>query len=346
MIINDIVYGTVEINEGILIDLINSNAFQRLKDICQQGVPKGYIMPEQPNSYRYSHCIGTMLILRHLDASLEEQVAGLLHDVSHTAFSHLVDYVFGGGNKEDYQDSIHSTFFGSGSELSKILIAHGFDPTKISELKNYTLLEQEQPEMCADRFDYTLRYWALQKDMDFVNSSFDAVRKYKGTIIFDSERAAHDFAERHMVWQPERSGFGGLQYDMRVRWYIFGEVLKMGIKKGIITKVDFLKTDSYVLNRLLMSKDQKILNTLEILKSPLKFEVSETNPKVILYSKFRYVDPAFLENGEPKRLSSVDPKFNEEIERYRELNKTGLRLASIEGIELPIDANASNGILS
>ncbi len=336
MMVNDIVYGTVEVNEGVLIDLINSNAFQRLKDICQQGVPKEYILPEQPNSYRYDHCIGTMLALKHLDASLEEQVAGLLHDVSHTAFSHLVDYVFGSGDKEDYQDSIHHEFFGADSELSKILVEHGFDATKISELKNYTLLEQEQPEMCADRFDYTLRYWALQNDMDFVNSSLNAVRKYEGTIIFDSERAAHDFAERHRVWQPELSGFGGLQYDMRVRWYIFGETLRIGIEKGIITKDDFLKTDSYVLNKLLMSKDQRILKLLGILKGQLKFETSETNPIVVLHSKFRYVDPSFLESGILKRLSSVDPNFNAEIERCRKLSKIGLRLASINGIKLPI----------
>lgn len=35
-----------------------------------------------------------MLLNRQLDASMEEQIVALLHDVSHTAFSHVIDYVF------------------------------------------------------------------------------------------------------------------------------------------------------------------------------------------------------------------------------------------------------------
>jgi HD superfamily phosphohydrolase len=34
-----------------------------------------------------------MLLVRRLGASLEEQIAALLHDVSHTAFSHVIDSV-------------------------------------------------------------------------------------------------------------------------------------------------------------------------------------------------------------------------------------------------------------
>ena len=35
-----------------------------------------------------------MLLIKKLGGSVEEQIAGLLHDVSHTAFSHVIDYVF------------------------------------------------------------------------------------------------------------------------------------------------------------------------------------------------------------------------------------------------------------
>ena len=43
---------------------------------------------------RYEHSVGVMLLARRVGGGLREQVAALLHDVSHTAFSHVIDHVF------------------------------------------------------------------------------------------------------------------------------------------------------------------------------------------------------------------------------------------------------------
>ena len=104
MLIKDIVYGDVEIDEPVLIELINSDALQRLKHINQAGASK-YIMPKPVT--RFEHCVGAMILLKRLGASLEEQIAGLLHDVPHTAFSHVIDFVFK-TCKLDYLDKNHN----------------------------------------------------------------------------------------------------------------------------------------------------------------------------------------------------------------------------------------------
>lgn len=337
MKIKDIVYGEQDIDDDVLVELINSGTFQRLKGVCQQGVPREYIRKDQPDFSRYDHCIGVMLILKRLDASVEEQVAGLLHDVSHTAFSHLIDYVFGGGDKEDYQDSIHYTFFGNGTELSKILERHGLDPEKVSELEQYGLLEREQPELCADRFDYTMRYWASVKDLDCVKLCLDSVIANNGFMVFGSQEVAKEFAVRHTIWQPEWKGWGGTQFDMKLRWYLFGEALRIAIEKGIVDKADFLKTDSYIVERMKLAKNPKIEQIFGVLQGPLEFTTTDKNPKVVLKSKFRYVDPMFMESGETRRLSDTDSEFVDDIEAHRKLNKIGIQLESIKGIEIPIN---------
>lgn len=105
MIVEDSVFGKFEVKEPVLIELLNSKAMQRLKMISQVGIPDKYY------SYgcgsRYEHSLGVLFLLKKLDASLEEQVAGLLHDVSHTAFSHVADWVFGTKENENYQDDNH-----------------------------------------------------------------------------------------------------------------------------------------------------------------------------------------------------------------------------------------------
>lgn len=43
---------------------------------------------------RYEHSVGAMLLVRRAGGSVEAQAAGLLHDVAHTALSHVADNVF------------------------------------------------------------------------------------------------------------------------------------------------------------------------------------------------------------------------------------------------------------
>ncbi len=81
--IYDKVYGKEKIKEPVLIELINSDSIQRLKGISQFGMPDEYY--HLKTFSRKEHSIGVLILLRRMRANLEEQVAGLLHDVSHTA---------------------------------------------------------------------------------------------------------------------------------------------------------------------------------------------------------------------------------------------------------------------
>ncbi|MCJ7703374.1 MAG: HD domain-containing protein, partial [Anaerolineales bacterium] len=88
MIYSDPVYGPVEITEPVLLDLMESRAIQRLHGVLQHGV-SALVGITSPTS-RFEHSVGALLLVRRLGASLEEQVAALLHDISHTAFSHVI----------------------------------------------------------------------------------------------------------------------------------------------------------------------------------------------------------------------------------------------------------------
>src|SRR5712691_11186943 len=100
-IIHDQVLGTHRISESVLIDLLQSSAITRLQGIHQSGGT--YLVRAGRGTSRYDHVVGVMILIRQLGGSLEEQVAGLIHDVSHTAFSHVVDQVFQ-RRAEDYHE--------------------------------------------------------------------------------------------------------------------------------------------------------------------------------------------------------------------------------------------------
>jgi uncharacterized protein len=105
------IHGDLIVDDPLALELIQSPVMQRLKYINQYGVNE-FVLPAKTYHYtRFDHCLGVYQILKARGAPRLEQIAGLLHDASHTVFSHTMDVLFMGGmNKGSYQDSIHEDF--------------------------------------------------------------------------------------------------------------------------------------------------------------------------------------------------------------------------------------------
>ena len=92
--VSDTIYGDFKINEPVLIDLLLSPAIQRLKLVLQHGITALIGLTPSPPITRYEHSLGAMLLVRQAGGNIEAQASALLHDVAHTALSHVVDGVF------------------------------------------------------------------------------------------------------------------------------------------------------------------------------------------------------------------------------------------------------------
>jgi len=300
MKLEDPVYGVENINEDVLKDLINSESTQRLKQIHQYGMPDEYY--HKKNFSRYEHSVGVFILLKRLNASLEEQIAGLLHDTSHLAFSHVADWVFGDPIKEDLQDNYHSEFI-KNSDIPTILGKYNFDYKEISNHKNFSLLEREIPSLCADRIDYSLR--ELKKE-GFDTSDFVLnLMNKNGQIVFKNQRIAYKFAKEFLRLQNEH--WNGI--EARMRYFILSKILRKAVDNNIIYQEDFYKTDSEIIEKLKKSSDSYIIDNLDLLRNG--FFIEEAGEGVNLPGKkFRYIDPEILFNGVIKRLSEVSCSFS------------------------------------
>jgi len=101
-IINDPVYGFVNINFDIIFDLMEHPYLQRLRRIRQLGLTH-YVYPGASHS-RFQHALGTTYLMdaaikllrsKGIDISLEEEeavtIAIFLHDIGHGPFSHTLE---------------------------------------------------------------------------------------------------------------------------------------------------------------------------------------------------------------------------------------------------------------
>jgi len=101
--IKDCIYGMIQVS-NLCKEFINTREFQRLRNIKQLGLVY-FVFPSAVHT-RFEHSLGVMhlsgvvidnLKLHGTVISTREkeliQLAGLLHDVGHIAFSHLFDYM-------------------------------------------------------------------------------------------------------------------------------------------------------------------------------------------------------------------------------------------------------------
>lgn len=317
IILRDRIYGAEKIAAPALVALLKTPAVQRLKKISQFGVPDKYY--HLKNISRFEHSVGVMILLKRLGASEEEQIAGLLHDISHTAFSHVIDWVLGNETQENSQDKVHLEFL-LGSPVAAVLKKFGYDPKRVADLNNFRLLDREIPDLCADRIDYALREFPPVVAKDCLGG----LVRHRNRIVFKEKKSAQLFADHFLKRQTDH--WGG--FEAVARYNILARILKIALARKIIKPADFLKYDEYVIDRLLKSREPEILRLLSVLEKRSLARLPRTSQKQM--KKFRYVDPAVLVHGEIKKLSDLDPAFRRKISRLKIQNSRGLRLPKLD----------------
>jgi len=317
MKIQDAVYGKIEVKEPVLLDLIKSKPLQRLKGVNQAG--SQLVFPHITTT-RFEHSIGVMNLLKIKGANLEEQIAGLLHDVPHTAFSHAMDYVFSSGHLQTY----HEQFLGKmifKSEIPKILKKYGFDPSRVIEDHHFPLLEQLLPALCADRIDYSIRDLMLYKKIDKEKAQkyLSNIIIYKNKFVMKDKKVALDFARKY-ISQSENCWISA---KTMVTFQILADAVKRGLEKKMITEEDLFLQDQFFLKKLKNLKDEKIQQKLRLLTPKLKIIETSKNYDYFLKGKIRYIDPQVLINNHTEKLSSIYKEFKDLIEDYLVRMKKG-----------------------
>jgi len=312
----DRVYGSIEINEPVILDLIESPSIQRIKGIDQHG----YFEPYFPGTRysRFEHSLGVFILLKKFGASLLEQIAGLLHDISHTVFSHVADYVFsnGSGERQNFQDDCFEEFV-KRSRIPEILKKHKINYKTLFDDSKFPLKEKQLPDLCADRIDYFLRELrvtnkATQEEIDEFIENFIII---DNLWVFKDRNLAKKYA--YLFLEINNWFWSGL--ESAVMFKTSGDLLKYALAKKVLIKDDLFTIDEDVLSKIkfAMDKDDNLKLLFDRANNKFKFKAcDENNYDLHSLCKSRVVDPLFLENKKLKRVSEIDPEFFKLKEKY------------------------------
>lgn len=269
----DPLYGNIQV-EGVFKELVLSAPFQRLKDIHQGGAI--YLVDPQLNHTRFDHSLGVYWLVTKFGGNLNERVAALLHDLSHTAFSHVIDAVLD-YKKEDFHETIFQDVLNS-STIPFILNQYNLNDA-LNSFNNYTLLEQSLPEICADRLDYTLRdlFQANMIDRDEVSKFLTDLATKDGKFIISTTASTEWFSQQYKILNED--------YFKRPEHLFanqkFAGIIKSAISDGKLSKTDLMSTDSEVILKLNSNGYQEELIALK------KFEGFDAFDSIVAARKLK-----------------------------------------------------------
>lgn len=209
--------------DRLLVELIDSAEFQRLRRIKQLGI--AMFTYQGAEHSRFTHSIGVMHLMTramHLLGSKHSvadrsrivgRVGALLHDLGHGPFSHVIEHVFGFHHENwtrrvvlDEDTEVNAILRRFDPELPERLVAlydHTFSPAFVCQLVS--------SQLDCDRMDYLLR------------DSLMTGAKYG---IYDLEWVLHalridEQADRIFV---EAKGLYAVEEYLQARYYMFRQV--------------------------------------------------------------------------------------------------------------------------
>ncbi|MBN3036845.1 MAG: HD domain-containing protein [Candidatus Diapherotrites archaeon] len=309
----DEVYGSVIVDDAVAQELLGTKAMQRLKGVNQHG--PAYLIFPKLRITRWDHSLGVYELLRRFDATLEECVAGLVHDVSHTAFSHVADFVYMRHDSHDFADSLREQFVRE-SDIPDVLLAHGLEVSDILDEKRFPLLERKLPSLCADRIDYALRdalrMGILSKNQ--VDAVLAGLTVEGGSFAFKDVASARLFADSYIACDEMLWGSS----PQIVLYQVVADILRDGVKRGFLTEDELFLSDAEVLERLF--QDMSLRERWNALEG-VRLVYDENDYDYHVKTKIRYVDPQVLGGG---RLSDLDKVFAKRLEGHLDRARRGM----------------------
>lgn len=319
------VFGNINEKNPLILELIDSPTMQRLKNIDQSG-PLAYFGTKCPRLSRYEHSLGVYALLKRYNVSTNEQIAGLLHDASHTVFSHLADILFqqGAQRTESYQDVIHNWFL-TKTNVAALLEKYHIKLTDISPKNdNFTALEQPYPDMNADRIEYNLHTALIFQDLDqddinkILNSLQYKDHKWYFTDIVNAKKfSTLSSYYTRAIW--------GSDYNIAL-YTVTTATIKYALEKEIITEDEIhFGVDQEIISTLMNSTDPIIVDLMVIMQNiESYYETSDkVNCDVLHPIKARCIDPLVLYDGKLQRLSTLSMDFNNDLQNAKKFATSG-----------------------
>lgn len=325
------IFGSLTV-DGELEKIYKLPKMQRLKGLQQFG-SMSYWLGIKGFS-RIELATDVLFLLQRFGAPIQEQIAGLAHNVAEPVFSQTSDVVFG---KKNYTQSIYESAL-TESGINRYLKKYDWEEKDIlPNDPNFKRLNQLYPEMCAINIAFYLRAgvtFGMIKAKDVANIVKNL--RYdieKNRWFFVKKSSARKLAHLALIFSEHVF----CSNDNKVLYHVTGLILKRTLELKRITKEDLnSKTDEEILAKINECDDLKLKKLIakakHIKKAYRVLDDAESSPDFIPREQFKGIDPwVFNKHSKTyQRLSEVDEEFADEYKKVETLCKKGAKIQLLD----------------
>ena len=292
---------------------------------------------------RLDHSVGVALIIWNFTKDKTQTIAGLLHDVSTTVFSHVSDFRKGDALTQTSTEEPTTPMILSDSALCKLLESDGIEPKDVVDYHIYPIADNEIPSLSADRLEYMYPS-GLALDGSW---TFEEIAKtYNDLIILKNEENKEELGfktiEMAELYCKKFCMIGHILQlnENKLSLQLLSQIMSKVVELDVLQEEDFMtlseskiieKIESFISKKTLSLEEQKFATMYNTFRRMTKVE--HTNQKlpedeyfcVSLKVKQRYINPLVkvgANSQQAKRLSEVSDFANKLIKDFLEYEDT------------------------
>ena len=292
---------------------------------------------------RLDHSVGVALIIWNFTKDKTQTIAGLLHDVSTTIFSHVSDFRKGDALTQTSTEEPTTKMILSDSALCKLLESDGIEPKDVVDYHIYPIADNEIPSLSADRLEYMYPS-GLALDGSW---TFEEIAKtYNDLIILKNEENKDELGfktiEMAELYCKKFCMIGHILQlnENKLSLQLLSQIMSKTVELDVLQEEDFMtlseskiieKIESFISKKTLSLEEQKFATMYNTFRKMTKVEhTSQKLPEdkyfcVSLKVKQRYINPLVkvgANSQQAKRLSEVSDFANKLIKDFLEYEDT------------------------
>jgi len=279
---------------------------------------------------RLKHSIGVALIVWNFTKDKKQTLAGLFHDISTPAFSHIVDFINGDYLNQESTEDLTKYMIENSKEIMQLLNRDGIKVEEVCDYHIYPIADNSTPMLSADRLEYTFSDGLEIEgifDLDKINRIYKdlSVLKNENNEIelgFNNLEMAEEFVHNANKLWLLISGGNEINFIMQ----FWTDYLKSSMNKGYIKEVNLYKmSEKEIIEKIKKQADREMVKILEKFQNAISIGRSNIEIKdkycVSVKAKKRYINPLVNNKDKAKRvtvLSCEAKKIIEEIKVFED----------------------------
>lgn len=284
-----------EPHPDFIIKYLSAPSLNRLKNIgyfCGMDYASKNVYNFSEYISRYTHSLNVAILTYNLTHNQKETLAGLFHDIATPCFSHVIDYMNKDYETQESTEEYTKRVLLQDKYLLNCLKEDKINIEEVANFKNYHIVDNERPKLCADRLDGVVLNsigWTKNITQEEIKNILSDIKIYLNEENTPEIGFTNEIIAKRVVELSKKIDLYCHSKEDNYMMNLLSEITKIAINNGDIEYDDlFTLTEPEIFRILENSKNNEITKLLHIFYHIKKEEIPEINlPKI----KVRNLNP-------------------------------------------------------